>query len=181
MYVTALYFTMTCMTSVSIHWYIDSISCHSSLQHGSFHSKLNNTSPNEQSIHGGPVRYNHAKLSFKISNDSNPEAPFSIWSVFPKYFSSSSFYSCSILGWIRKCGCRDGQREGIHYLHDDNCRCSVLRSVATSSFFDTVLMRSVIFSKKKLSQNKTSLYAARSVHTVVSTKRKTCLSLQTSY
>lgn len=39
----------------------------------------------------------------------------------------------------------------------------------------------LFFSKKKLSQNKTSLYAARSVHTVVSTKRKTCLSLQTSY
>lgn len=56
-----------------------------------------------------------------------------------------------LLGRIRERGRRDGQREGIHYLHDDNCRCSVLRSVATSRFFFCLsthcFTRVVIFSK----------------------------------
>lgn len=55
-----------------------------------------------------------------------------------------------LLGRIRERGRRDGQREGIHYLHDDNCRCSVLRSVATSRFFfyrHTVLRAQLFLAK----------------------------------
>lgn len=74
MYVTALYFTMTCMTSVK------------------------------------NLSQNRLAASMKFLSDSL---------IFP--------------GWLRKCGRGDGQWEGVHHLHDDNCRCCVRRSIALPS------------------------------------------------
>lgn len=83
MYVTALYFTMTCMTSVSCTL---------------------------------------ANKWLAICN----------W---PSLINMCIFAILFPTGGLRQCRSGDRQREGVHHLHDDHCRCCVqTRSVAASKF-----------------------------------------------